>query len=211
MLLWDGFCCGTWGMDRCNWPGTLELFGPKNWLTCGFLETSGTKTEFVGATTGVGSRGGFIGGWSGESATFCLSTDTWFTGFNLPLPAGLCACSTLWSLSDCCSWAWRYSQYNASCWATEIETPGRVYWESNSRWFKLPAALHVFSGGLLGAVSWTRGSAVAEPGREKLNSLAAVNELTGGNEFTHSLTGLWLLSDPLSLNKLSSLEWWLNN
>ena len=58
---------------------------------------------------------------------------------------------------------------------------------------------------------WTRGSAVAEPGRDKFNSLCSVNELPGGNEFTQSWTNLWLLSDPLSLSKFISLEWWLNN
>ena len=145
--------------------------------------------EFVSAITGVGGRGGCIGGWSGGSATFCTSTVICFTGFTLQLPEGLWACSTLWSLSDCCSWAWRYSRYKTSCWATEISTPGRVYWEIVSIWCKLSATLLVSSGGLLEAVSLTRGSAVAEPGREKLNSL----ELPAGNKITQSWTSPWLL------------------
>ena len=101
MFFSGGFCCcGTWAMDRCNRPGILELFGPKNWFTFveGFVEKSGTKMEFLGAITGVVGRGGCIGGWSGGSATYCTLTGTCFTGFTLPLPERLCACSTLWSL-----------------------------------------------------------------------------------------------------------------
>ena len=39
----------------------------------------------------------------------------------------------------------------------------------------------------------------------------SVNDLPGGNEFTQSWTSFWLLSDPLSLSKISAIEWWLNN
>ena len=98
----------------------------KVWFACRFAEKSGTKMlEFVDATTGVGGRGGCIGGWS---SIFCTSTGTWFNEFATPLPEGL-----------------------------------------------------------------------------------SVNDLPGGNEFTQSWTSFWFLSDPLSLSKISSNEWWLNN
>ena len=48
----------------------------------------------------------------------------WFT---TPLPEGLCACSILLSMTDCCSWAWMYSRFNASGWAIEVATPGCIF------------------------------------------------------------------------------------
>ena len=144
----------------------------KVWFASRFAEKSGRKMSvFVGATTGVGGRGRCIGGWSGGSATFCTSTGTWFTGFTTPLSGGLSACSNLWSLSGCCCWAWRYTRYNASFWTTKIATHGRVFWGRNSRWFKLPATLLEFSGGLLREVSWTGWSRLVNQDERRLTHL----------------------------------------
>ena len=183
-------CSGVRLFESC-WNGLhyLSLNFRSVWfmvrVACGFADKSGINMlEFDDSITGVRGRWSCIGSWSGVGPTFCTSVDAWFIGITTPLPEGLCAHSTFWSLRDCCSWAWRYSWYNASCWATEIAIPCLVYWNCISRWFKLPATLLEFLEDYNKAVSRRRCSVVAEPRREKFNSLAAFKDLPVGIKLT---------------------------
>ena len=132
---WVGFCCCKKGaFGRCNWPGVPELLvrtctadWPLIRFACQFFEKSSTKKFVVSrAVTCVGREGGFMCARSGWGSTFCTALWTWFTGFSLSPLDWLFARSALFSLPDCCSWAWMYSRYNASCWGIGFATPGSV-------------------------------------------------------------------------------------